>query len=396
VPPANGISHVTAHRGSERGVRLEAADGTVVTCAEWPGVLGEALAVEPLRHGLGNTATRGIWRIHGTAGSAVLKVAGPPSQADPAKSFPAGDEPTHWNYWRREALAYQTGLAGTAYASGGITAPALLAASTLADGAAELWLADVSGTAGFDWPVPRLARFAYELGAAQARWAGRVPETPWLSRRWLPQYLAEGPPRLFSVRASDWDHPSVAVWPAQVRRELQRLWADPQRPLAAALAAERTLCHLDVWPANLVDDAGASVLLDWSFAGEGAVGEDAANLILDSCADGLMDVALLREIAETVTDGYTRGLRDAGWPGSPDSVRAAIAASGAAKYSWFAPAVITRAIRDHLGPSSYGQDRSPAEAVRRVTPLVALIAEWAHLSALSWPTSRASAPLAQS
>jgi len=24
----------------------------------------------------------------------------------------------------------------------------------------ELWLADIAGTAGWEWPVPRLARFA--------------------------------------------------------------------------------------------------------------------------------------------------------------------------------------------------------------------------------------------
>ena len=379
-PHANGISQVTVRTGSGPGIRLEAADGTVVTCAGLPAVLGEVRAVEPLRHGLGNTATRGIWRVHGNQGSAVLKVAGPPVGTEQAKAFPAGDEPAHWNYWRREALAYRTGLAATAYAGAGIAAPALLAASDRADGAIELWLTDLSGAAGFDWPVPRLARLGYELGAAQARWAGRVPDLPWLSRRWLAQYLAAGPPRLTSVGAADWDHPSVAVWPAPVRRELQRLWAAPQRALAAAEGAARTLCHLDVWPANLVDDAGASVLLDWSFAGEGAIGEDAANLIIDSCADGLMDAALLPEIAETVTAGYLRGLRDAGWPGSADSVRAAIAACGAAKYSWFGPAVVSRAVRDHLGPSSYGQDRSASEALRRVTGIVTLIADWAILA----------------
>ena len=377
VPPQPyGISPVTAYTRSEQGIGLEAADGTVVTCAELPGALGEVRAVEPLRHGLGNAATGGIWRVLGTAGSAILKVARLPATTDPAKAFPASDEPAHWNYWRREALAYETGLAATAYAGAGITAPALLAAGPRPDGGTELWLADVGGTAGFGWPVPRLARFGYELGAAQARWAGRVPDTPWLSHRWLAQYLAEGPPRLVSVQAADWDHPSAAVWPARVRAELQRLWAGRQQALAAAQGAERTLCHLDVWPANLVDDAGASVLLDWSFTGEGAVGEDAANLILDSCADGLMDAALLPEIAESVTAGYLNGLRDGGWPGSADSARAAIAACGAAKYSWFGPAVLSRAVRDDLGPSSYGQDRSAAAALRRVTGLVTLIADW--------------------
>jgi len=355
--------------------------GAIPPVARLPQALGEAVvAAEPLRHGLGNAATGGIWRVRGTAGSAILKVARLPAATDPRQAFGTSDEPDHWNYWRREALAYETGLAATAYTPAGIAAPAMLEANARADGGIDLWLADVAGVAGWAWPVPRLARFAYELGAAQARWAGRVPDLAWLSRRWLTQYLTEGPPRLAQVADEDWDHPSVAVWPAAVRQRLRRLQADHSRPVAIVDSAERTLCHLDVWPANLIDDDGASVLLDWSFAGDGAVGEDVSNLIIDSCADGLMDVALLPEIAESATDGYLRGLSDGGWTGSADTVRTTIAACGAAKYSWFAPAVAGRAARDHIGRSSYGQDTSAAAAARRVTRLVTLIADWADLA----------------
>jgi hypothetical protein len=204
-----------------------------------------------------------------------------------------------------------------------------------------------------------------------------VPDTPWLSRRWLAQYLAEEPSRSVSIEAADWDHPSVTVWPAPVRRRLRQLWADRHRVLAATECAERTLCHLDVWPANLIDDSGTSVLLDWAFSGDGAVGEDVANLILDSFTDGLMDATLLPQVADGVISGYLSGLRDGGWAGSADSVRSAIAACGAAKYSWFAPTVIGRAIRDDLGKSSYGRDTSAAAAIQRPAGLVALIAEWA-------------------
>jgi thiamine kinase-like enzyme len=182
---------------------------------------------------------------------------------------------------------------------------------------------------------------------------------------------------LITIDAADWDHPNVAAWPGQARRRLAQLWTDRDSLVAITESAERTLCHLDVWPANLVDDAGTSVLLDWSFTGDGAVGEDVANLIVDSFTDGLMDVALLPELAERATDGYIHGLRDGGWSGSADSVRTAIAACGAAKYSWFAPAYITRAIRDELSPASYGQDTSAAEAVSRLTGLITLLAEWA-------------------
>jgi hypothetical protein len=343
-----------------------------------PAAIGAAvLDVEPLRHGQGNAATGGIWRVRGSAGTAILKVARRPVGPDPAKAFPTSHEPTHWNYWRREALAYETGLAATAYAGAGITAPALLGTSTRPDGGVALWLANVVGTGGFDWPVPRLARFARELGAAQAGWAGRVPATEWLSRRWLAQYVAEAPNWLGPGDPAVWDHPNLAPWPAPVRARLRELWAGRHRILAVAEAAERTLCHLDVWPANLTDDFGASVLLDWSFTGEGAVGEDLANLIIDSFTDGLMDMARLPELAETAVDGYLAGLRDGGWAGSPDAVRTAIHASGAAKYSWFGPAMAARAARGDLGRSSYRQDTAPADAIRRLTPLVTLLTNWA-------------------
>jgi Phosphotransferase enzyme family len=149
------------------------------------------------------------------------------------------------------------------------------------------------------------------------------------------------------------------------------------RVLAAAEAGQRTLCHLDFWPANLADSAGTSVLFDWAFAGEGAVGEDLANLIIDAFTDGLMEVGLLPELAGAGLDGYLAGLRDGGWAGPLDAVRAAVHACGAAKYSWFGPAMAVRAARDDLGRSSYRRDTSAAKAIRRLTPLVTLIADWA-------------------
>jgi sulfite reductase beta subunit-like hemoprotein len=91
-----------------------------------------------------------------------------------------------------------------------------------------------------------------------------------------------------------------------------------------------------------------------------------------------MDAAMLPEIAQSAIDAYLRGLRDGGWTGSADAVRTTIAACGAAKYCWFAPAVVGRAARDRIGQSSYGQDTSAAGAARRVTGLVTLIADWAE------------------
>lgn len=356
--------------------------GNELRCQVLPAALGGRIeAVQPLLHNEGNAAAGGVWRVRGPLGTAVLKVASPPSGA-PAGSpaWQTSDDPAHWNYWRREVLAYTSGVAATVYADAGIAAPVLLEFSDRPDGSAELWLADAGGAPGMSWPVPRLAHFARQLGAAQARWVGRVPELPWLSRRWLAQYLDAGPGQNVQSDTGDeyWDHPLAAGWPAEVRRRLRQLWIHQDRMLAAAEGTPRTLCHLDVWPPNLVEDEAGTVLLDWAFVGEGGLGEDAANLIVDSVADGLMDAAKLPEITAAVTDGYIAGLADGGWAGSADVVRRAIKVCAAAKYSWFAPLLLRRVIRDGTAmQSQYGQDSSGAQALDRLRGLVTLLAEWA-------------------
>jgi hypothetical protein len=345
-----------------------------LTSSRLPDALGTGrLTFETLRHNTTNAGVDGIWRVRSDTGSAILKRFRPGLDGY-AGYWPTSDEPSHWNHWRREMLAYTSGLAETAYEG---IAPAPL----LGSGEHELWLGDVVGAEGFGWSVPRLARFAYELGVGQARWADRVPDHPWLSRRWLAQYLAEGPARSVRVESADWDHPTLSIWPERVRADLRDLWQHRDRALAAAEASQRTLCHLDVWPANLIDVDGSSVLLDWAFVGEGGIGEDLSNLILDSFGDGLMDIALLPELADETTAAYLRGLRDGGWTGSDDDVRAAVAACGAAKYAWFAPSRVGVVARGEVGKSNYATDSSVEQIVARTAPLVTQIANWYRATA---------------
>src|SRR5690606_18457854 len=134
--------------------------------------------------------------------------------------------------------------------------------------------------------VDRFATFARRLGRAQGVHVGRVPDLPWLSRRWLRQYVdsADAPGPI------PWDHPLAArAWPEALRTALARLWDARDRLLDAADALPRTLCHLDVWPMNLIDEGDRIVVLDWAFVGDGAVGEDIGNLIPDAVADGWID-----------------------------------------------------------------------------------------------------------
>lgn len=338
---------------------------------------------EPLPHNTGNEASGGVWRVKspGSKKGSILKIARPPRGELPTGSaWRTSNTPTHFNYWRREVMAYDTEFVDFAYGDAGIRAPELEFLNIRDDGDVELWLEDVSGPSGFEFSIPRFERFAHELGVAQARWVGRVPpatEVPWLSRGWLRQYLSSGPGANVHIRDEDWDAPVAQVWPTEVRTRLRGLWDWRLTALEQVESLPRTLCHLDCWPANLIEDGyGTSVLLDWAFVGDGAIGEDPANLIIDSVTDGLMDAALLPEIAEAVITGYTKGLADGGHRGSADEVRRAVAICAAVKYSWLCPHVISTAVRGRAHEPSYNQD-SPEDTLGRVSGLAELLADWA-------------------
>ena len=177
-----------------------------------------------------------------------------------------------------------------------------------------------------------------------------LPDHEWLSRDWLRSYLLQrdGDTELVE-RADLWAHPRLAPWFSEppIERQLA-MRRDQPRFLAALDALPRTLCHLDLHPANLFGDnaAGVTTAIDWSFMGIGAIGEDAGNLVPDSVLDFHLAPAHLDELYDVVADGYATGLRDAGWVGTDATVRLGMAAAIAAKYAWIAPAMLRAVAED--------------------------------------------------
>jgi hypothetical protein len=299
---------------------------------------------EELPHNPYNMGNGGVWREDG----AVHKVLTP--RGEGLRHWATSEDPGHWNSWRREAYIYETRLP----AQLGLGAPELLEVRELEGGAVELVLEDVAGRHGGALTLADLAATARALGRAQGR--ARLPEAAWLSRGFLRTYATTRDVD-YRVLGDDeaWRRPLIAEhFGAPLRRRLRELHARRDELLARAEAAPRTVAHLDVWPNNIIlRDDGEPVLIDWQFTGDGALGEDVANLIPDAVIDLLFDHARIDELAEVTIDAYIDGLRDAGWTGRPDVVRAAIGAC-AVKYDWLMPHVLRDAARDPAEIRGYG------------------------------------------
>jgi hypothetical protein len=341
-------------------------------------------SAEALIHNSYNAVTAGVWRVRAGPASFVLKVLSPDGTAASGEWSPSGD-PTHWNYWEREALAYESGVT-SAYSGAGIRGPRLLASHRRPSGDVALWLEDARGggdsVPGTGWSVHDYRRFARALGVAQgsAAVAGTCLDYPWLTRRFLRDYVLSKPADRGILYSDDaWRLPLVRDnFPDGLRRGLARLHEEREPYFSLIERLPRALCHLDVWPNNLFAKVdGSFTLVDWSFVGAGALGEDIGNLVPDSVFDLFMPAEALPELDEAVFGGYVSGLREAGWLGDERLVRLGMRAS-AVKYEWLGPLMVQKASdAEHVGYGGSGAvDSSRLYAERAAT--LAFLVSWAE------------------
>lgn len=330
----------------------------------------------PLTHNQNNGVSGGIWRIDAGPDRYVLKLLTHRKSAAPG--WESSDDPHHWNYWRREAIVYGCDLPQR-YGGAQLRSPVLLRSVERTDGDLALWLEWVDGPAVE--LMDALERLAHRLGVAQGHAvAAGTPLDDWMSRGFLRSYVEGKQVRRDLVDDEDaWALPLCHAFPRGTREATRHLIAERERNLRLVESATRTICHLDVWSHNLVEDVdGTSVLLDWSMTGDGALGEDIGNLIADTFGDMQEPAERLPEADERFTEAYLRGLADANLPVDRDAVRATICAAAAAKYDWLMPWMLQRAADGGHHVYGGGPDQQPEDLFRQRGALAVYLSQMAR------------------
>lgn len=279
----------------------------------------------------------GVFRVYGTAQdgtehlpwSLILKI---------IVGSRGGESGSLSGYWKREALAYQSGLLRNL--PGDLSAPTCYGVTEVparADGVEEawIWLEEITQVDKLPWTFDRLQQVARTLGHFNGVYLGQELSStyPWLSQGRTQHWMALSEPVLQDLEQYC-QHPFVAAWiPAESMRRLQTLWQAREVLLTHLHHLPRTLCHHDAFVRNLLIRSTAMgeqvVAIDWSYVGLGALGEEIALLVGASYNFLEMDVANISEVEEHVWAGYQMGLHDTGWQGDIQVVRFAYAATSA-------------------------------------------------------------------
>jgi hypothetical protein len=256
--------------------------------------------------------------------SLILKAVRSTTQAE----HPAGI----W-YWKREALAYQSGLLYN-LPGGNVSAPICYEVNERPDGSLWLWLEDIMDAVGSPWPVEHYAVVARHLGQFNGAYlVGRsFPSEPWITRNWLRKYVEHAAPMIEFVRSNP-NHPVVMhMFPGDILPQTLGAWDERGSILDALENLPQVFCHQDAFKRNLFARQDKTIAIDWGYMGIAPVGAELVALVAGSISLFEVPVERVMEMERLCFEGYLQGLHDAGWNGNPKLVRTGYAASCLLRY----------------------------------------------------------------
>ncbi|WP_227871963.1 phosphotransferase [Paenibacillus albus] len=248
---------------------------------------------------------------------------------------PKRDNPTHYNYWKREVLAYESGYLN--HLPAGITVPRCLAIDYKQDDSVWLWLEDIQHD-GQQWERNDYAFAAEALGQFHAAYllGEPLPEFQWINQNWMQSWVNEcyqygDVPGTMTSRDEAW--------------------------LTALHSLPRTLSHQDFYEQNILFQSDNQsnrrlTLIDWQFISVSGIGEDLGRFFGLSLSRGNVPLEYFQEYQNLFISSYIKGLRRSGWVGDERLPRFGFLAAFALRADWEIPKLHRKLEQDRNSPTA--------------------------------------------
>ncbi len=236
-------------------------------------------------------------------------------------------------YWKREALAYQSGMLRQ-LPGGNLTSPTCFEVQERPDGSVWMWLEDVTDDISSPWPLEQYGVIARHLGQFNGSYlvGEAFPSEPWVTRNWLRMYV-ENAAKAIAFIHGNLNHPLIQrMYPGIVLAQILSLWDERDRILAVLDRLPQVFCHQDAFRRNLFTRGGRTIAIDWGYMGIAPVGAELVALVAGSLGFWEIPADQVKELDRICFEGYLQGLRDAGWKGDPKLVRTGYAVTLLLRY----------------------------------------------------------------
>jgi hypothetical protein len=228
--------------------------------------------------------------------------------------------PSAWNYWKREILAYRSGI--LSQLSGNLVAPRCYGIRQHPHDEWRMWLEDIQETPK-TWTFEHHGLAARHLGEFNGLYLaghGLPEEQPWLYRGRAHDWTAFVAP-MFEGFQQYARSASGQRWLTEHSiKRMERLLTRRQALLALLDELPVCLCHHDAFRRNLMRREGLNaeaktVAIDWSMIGYGGVGEEIG--ITTAVGLSFLEVPAdqANQMDQVTFNAYVAGLRDADWQG---------------------------------------------------------------------------------
>jgi hypothetical protein len=246
------------------------------------------------------------------------------------------DNPESLRYWKREALAYQSGLLDKL--PGKIRAPRCYEVIERPEREVWLWLEEIVDDAKGTWSLEQYGNVARHIGEFNGIFYVNIPafSYPWMIKNQLRVWRGDEAPILPPDVLA---HPLVnQLYTPDIYEWMQGVWSEHTNWLNILDRQPKTLSHLDVFRRNAFarrDKQGdlQTVLIDWAFVGGATPGEEIAPLVAGSLNFLEFDSTKAHQLDQIVFEMYIEGLRSTGWRDDPRIIRFAYAVGSILKFS---------------------------------------------------------------